>query len=68
MQIGLSSLRAMDLQAFEYPLSSLAKPRKNGLAPLDRNLLEVENLLPSWSNNLSSQYFSHARTLPINVG
>jgi uncharacterized alpha-E superfamily protein len=68
MQIGLSSLRAMDLQAFEYPLSSLAKPRKNGLAPLDRNLLELENLLPSWSNNLSGQYFSHARTLPINVG
>jgi uncharacterized circularly permuted ATP-grasp superfamily protein/uncharacterized alpha-E superfamily protein len=68
MQNALASLRGMDLQAFEYPLSSLAKPRTNGLAPLDRNLLELENLLPSWSNNLSSQYFSHARTLPINVG
>src|SRR5580704_16521506 len=68
MQNALASLRGMDLQAFEYPLSSLAKPRTNGLAPLDCNLLELENLLPSWSNNLSSQYFSHARTLPINVG
>ena len=68
MQNALASLRGMDLQAFEYPLSNVAKPRKNGLVPLDRNLLELENLLPSWSNNLSSQYFSHARTLPINVG
>ena len=25
-------------------------------------------LLPSWSNNLSSRYFSHARTLPITIG
>jgi uncharacterized circularly permuted ATP-grasp superfamily protein/uncharacterized alpha-E superfamily protein len=68
MQNALASLRGMNLQAFEYPLFTLAKPRKNGLAPLDHNLLELENLLPSWSNNLSSQYFSHARTLPINVG
>jgi hypothetical protein len=28
-------------------------------------LRELEQLLPSWSNNLSSHYFSHARTLPI---
>jgi hypothetical protein len=25
-------------------------------------------LLPSWSNNLSNRYFSHARTLPISIG
>jgi hypothetical protein len=25
-------------------------------------------LLPSWSNNLSSRYFSHARTLPVTIG
>jgi hypothetical protein len=35
---------------------------------LDRYLAELEGLLPSWSNNLSSRYFSHARTLPITMG
>jgi hypothetical protein len=28
----------------------------------------LEGLLPSWSNNLSNRYFSHARTLPITIG
>ncbi len=36
--------------------------------PLERFLRELERLLPSWSNNLSSRYFSHARTLPITIG
>ena len=32
---------------------------------LEKFLRELEGLLPSWSNNLCSRYFSHARTLPI---
>ena len=35
---------------------------------LESFLRELERLLPSWSNNLSSRYFSHARTLPITIG
>ncbi len=31
-------------------------------------LKELGNLLPSWSNNLSNTYFSHARTFPITIG
>ena len=40
----------------------------DGLSRLERFLRELERLLPSWSNNLSSRYFSHARTLPITIG
>jgi len=38
------------------------------LANLDRFLRGLETLLPSWSNNLSSTYFSHARALPVTIG
>lgn len=37
-------------------------------ARLKRSLKALEKFLPSWSNNLSNTYFSHARTLPINIG
>ena len=39
-----------------------------GLARLENFLGGLERLLPSWSDNLSSRYFSHARTLPISIG
>ena len=39
-----------------------------GCPGLNDFLRELERLLPSWSNNLSSRYFSHARTLPITIG
>jgi uncharacterized circularly permuted ATP-grasp superfamily protein/uncharacterized alpha-E superfamily protein len=68
MQDMLARLREIDLQAMLYPASDTAVRRGAGLQRLDRYLGELENLLPSWSNDLSSRYFSHARTLPINVG
>jgi uncharacterized circularly permuted ATP-grasp superfamily protein/uncharacterized alpha-E superfamily protein len=68
MQDALTSLRAIDLQAIRYPATAEAAPGENGLKELDRYLAELEKLLPSWSNNLSSRYFSHARTLPIQMG
>ena len=40
----------------------------DGLSRLAKFLRELGGLLPSWSNNLSSRYFSHARTLPITIG
>jgi hypothetical protein len=68
MHDAVETLRAIDLQAITYPMTVKAERGEDGLHHLDRHLAELESLLPSWSNNLSSQYFSHARTLPINVG
>jgi uncharacterized alpha-E superfamily protein len=66
----LTVLRSFDLRELKYPLpgaESLANGSA-GLSRLERFLRDLERLLPSWSNNLSSRYFSHARTLPITIG
>ena len=68
MQDALDRLRAIDLQAILYPAPDRPDRRGAGLRRLDRCLADLEILLPSWSNNLSSRYFSHARTLPITMG
>ncbi len=68
MQGALSLLRGIDLKAMVYPTQDTPGRRDAGLRRLDRYLADLENLLPSWSNNLSSRYFSHARTLPITMG
>jgi len=67
MQAALKALRAFDLQEISDSISKNIRS-EDGMSQLDRFLAELEILLPSWSNNLSSQYFSHARTLPITVG
>ena len=67
MEDALASLRRIDLQAIKYPPSGKAA-RHHPLTAVDDYLGELEKLLPSWSNNLSSQYFNHARTLPITMG
>ena len=65
----LAMLRAFDLREFNYALPD-APVRKagEGLSQLDHFLRGLEGLLANWSNNLSSTYFSHARTLPITIG
>ena len=70
MSNTLARLRGFDLQAIEYPLPGAANvpQRSESLSRLERWLRELEHLLPSWSNNLSNRYFSHARTLPITIG
>ena len=68
MQGALETLRSIDLQKIHYPTSGESGRTADGLKPLDRYLVELERLLPLWSNNLSSRYFSHARTLPISMG
>jgi uncharacterized circularly permuted ATP-grasp superfamily protein/uncharacterized alpha-E superfamily protein len=70
MQDALALLRSFDLRELEYPLPGATMPANgsDGLTRLERFLRELERLLPSWSNNLSSRYFSHARTLPITIG
>ena len=69
MQAALVSLRSFDLRKLKYPLpGAVAANGSDGLSRLASFLRELEGLLPSWSNNLSSRYFSHARTLPITIG
>ena len=70
MRDALALLRSFNLRELKYPLpgDSVAGNGSDGLSKLERFLRELERLLPSWSNNLSSRYFSHARTLPISIG
>jgi uncharacterized circularly permuted ATP-grasp superfamily protein/uncharacterized alpha-E superfamily protein len=69
MRQQLGMLRALDLREFKYPLPGAPVTENGaGLTRLERYLRDLERLLPSWSNNLSSTYFSHARTLPITIG
>jgi uncharacterized circularly permuted ATP-grasp superfamily protein/uncharacterized alpha-E superfamily protein len=70
MRNALARLRGFDLRTMEYPLPGAQSllESSDGLDRLERFLRELEGLLPSLSNNLSSRYFSHARTLPITIG
>ena len=70
MRDALAVLRGFDLRELKYPLpgAEMLANGSEGLTRLERFLRELERLLPSWSNNLSSRYFSHARTLPIRIG
>ena len=68
MQEALATLRRVNLQEMSFPTAGQASSRKDPFRLLDRSLAELEFLLPSWSNHLSVQYFSHARTLPVSVG
>jgi uncharacterized circularly permuted ATP-grasp superfamily protein len=70
MRDALALLRSFDLCKLRYPLPGAAKAANDtdGLYQLERFLRGLEQLLRSWSNNLSSRYFSHARTLPVTMG
>jgi len=69
MRAALALLRGFDLRKLKYPLpGAAALNAADGLSRLAGFLRELEGLLPSWSNNLSGRYFSHARTLPITMG
>jgi uncharacterized circularly permuted ATP-grasp superfamily protein/uncharacterized alpha-E superfamily protein len=70
MRAALDLLRSFDLRKVKYPLpgGAVRANGSSGLSRLRRFLRDLEEVLPSWSNNLSSRYFSHARTLPITIG
>jgi uncharacterized alpha-E superfamily protein len=70
MRDATTSLRGFDLRKLEYPLPGAATGTNefDELSRLERFLKDTELLLPSWSNNLSSRYFSHARSMPITIG
>jgi uncharacterized alpha-E superfamily protein len=63
------TLASVDLTKLAYSAPGALAPDK--LSPfnqLDKLLQELEDLLPSWSNNISNNYFSHARTFAITLG
>jgi uncharacterized circularly permuted ATP-grasp superfamily protein/uncharacterized alpha-E superfamily protein len=68
MNDALKVLREIDLQAMAYPTEGEPSDGDAALQSLDKYLADLEALLLSWSNNLSSRYFSHARTLPTTMG
>jgi uncharacterized circularly permuted ATP-grasp superfamily protein/uncharacterized alpha-E superfamily protein len=70
MRRALVLLRTFDLERLSYPLPGAATVANSvdDLSRLEQFLRGLELLLPSWSNNLSGRYFSHARTLPIAIG
>jgi uncharacterized circularly permuted ATP-grasp superfamily protein/uncharacterized alpha-E superfamily protein len=63
-------LRSFDLRSLEYPLPGAASREHppGELSRLQESLKGLESLLPSWSDNLSNMYFSHARTFSISIG
>jgi len=67
---ALMRLRSLDLEKLDFPLPGRgrAAPNSEGQLELDRLLHFVENLLPSWADNISLTYFNHARTFPISIG
>jgi uncharacterized circularly permuted ATP-grasp superfamily protein/uncharacterized alpha-E superfamily protein len=70
MRNALAMLRSFDLRSLSFSLPGDPATAKDseGLMRLENFLGGLERLLPSWSDNLSSRYFSHARTLPISIG
>jgi uncharacterized alpha-E superfamily protein len=72
---ALLRLRALDLEKLDFPLPGRVRAfsksegsKSEGQLELDRLLRFVENLLPSWADNVSLTYFNHARTFPISMG
>ena len=66
---ALKLLRGLDLQHIDFPLPGSGRPAdSDGHSNLDRTLDLVQNLLPSWADNISLTYFSHARSFPISIG
>jgi uncharacterized alpha-E superfamily protein len=72
MRDALAVLRGFNLRELNYGLPSRSSKAKSAISSdlvrLEAFLGGLERLLPSWSDNLSSRYFSHARTLPISIG
>jgi uncharacterized alpha-E superfamily protein len=63
-------LRGLDLEKLDFPLpgSGRTDASTDGQLQLDEALRFVQNLLPSWADNISLAYFNHARTFPISIG
>jgi uncharacterized circularly permuted ATP-grasp superfamily protein/uncharacterized alpha-E superfamily protein len=70
IQHALAMLRNLNLQRLDFPLPGSGRTAQDseGQMQLDHALGFVQNLLPSWADNISLTYFDHARTYPISIG
>jgi uncharacterized circularly permuted ATP-grasp superfamily protein/uncharacterized alpha-E superfamily protein len=68
MQTVLDLLGTIDLDRLSSPSPADRRSRGSASRQVDAFLTDLERFLPSWSDNLSSRYFSHARALPITMG
>ncbi len=66
MQTALTDLRAFDLQSIDYPAFTEDGTPVSVVSTAFSARWKI--LLLAWSNNLSTRYFSHARTLPVTMG
>jgi uncharacterized circularly permuted ATP-grasp superfamily protein/uncharacterized alpha-E superfamily protein len=67
---ALSLLHSINLEDLDFPLpgSDGRAADSPAISDLHRSLEFVQNLLPSWADNISLAYFDHARTFPISIG
>ncbi len=67
---ALKLVRDLDLGRVDFPLPGSGRKISDSddVLQLDRSLSFVQDLLPSWADNISLTYFNHARTYPINLG
>jgi len=69
MREALIGLRRFDLGKLHYPLPNAAKRNHGaGFKVLRAFLDHHEEVLHSWSRNLTARYFSHVSVLPIKIG
>jgi uncharacterized alpha-E superfamily protein len=70
LRYAIMLLKKNDLAMLDYPLPGADRPvvNREARAQLDRSLRDLEELLPSWADNVSNKYFGHARTFPISIG
>jgi uncharacterized alpha-E superfamily protein len=63
-------LRGVNLERLDFSLPGSGRTAANsdGQLELDHLLGFVQELLPSWADNISLTYFNHARTYPIRIG
>lgn len=70
IQRAMASVRVLDLRTIHFPLPGADQLPSSSeeVLKLDRVLESIQDLLPSWAENISNTYFAHARTLPITIG
>lgn len=69
MQHAVALLNDLDLARLDYPLPGTDRTVVNhqARAHLERLLGFLQDLLPTWADNVSRTFFGHARTYPISI-
>jgi uncharacterized alpha-E superfamily protein len=67
---AMTLLHGVELEKLDFALPGSGRTLSpaEGQLELDRLLGFIQNMLPSWADNISLNYFNHARTYPISIG